>query len=435
MKERLLKNAKILLLALYLFLIANSTLAAERALEVNYPSAGGSAPTTTGVSFPEYVIYIYKFIITAAGVIAFGVLVLAGIRFLTSAGKPENLTKARDQIVSAFWGIILLLASYLILSTINPQLVLFNLPGISLPQISPAPQPIAELPTSDLLRRLKTMAEAIKVIPDKIKENATEIKLLTGDDKCNCDRTRSLCLCNGGAPGSSCEAKWCYAGPDMGNDPNLCGGEYSKGAHPCPDIIRIKALQKEIVDWRDVLLYYKTRALAEAEDLNRNITLVLDKKIAFYNELISRLRTMGTIPLEAISRAEKDLQKIQEEKQYKTQLIQKLKDLAAALAKVELPTTEIAKLPDRCLSDINLATTLAEAGAPATKIAKCKPSCLAGGKYGCHDKLCGCQPDKCSGGNPCPVEEIKKQVSKINPLPGEIMGACDQIINIINQIK
>ena len=418
MKEKLLKNAKILLLALYLFLIANSTLAAERALEVNYPSAGGSAPTTTGVSFPEYVIYIYKFIITAAGVIAFGVLVLAGIRFLTSAGKPENLTKARDQIVAVFWGIILLLASYLILLNINPQLVSFNLPGISLPQVSPIAQPAAELPTSDLLRRLKIMAETIKTLPDKIKQNATEIKSLT--DNCNCDRTRSLCLCNDGRPGSSCEAKWCYAGPDMGNDPNLCGGEYSKGAHPCPDIIRIKALQKEIVDWRDVLLYYKIRALAEAEDLNRNITLVLDKKIAFYNELISRLRTMGTIPPEAISRAEKDLQKIQEEKQYKTQLIQKLKDLAAALAKIELPTTEIAKLPDQCFSDVG---------------AKCQPSCLTGDKYGCHDKLCGCQPDKCSGGNPCPVQEIQNQVSKINPLPGEIMGACDQIINIISQIK
>lgn len=418
MKGILLKNANILFLTLCLFLIANSALAAERALEVNYPSTGGSAPTTTGVSFPEYVIYIYKFIITAAGVIAFGALLLAGILYLTSAGKPERMKEAKDQMLATFWGIILLLASYLILLNINPQLVSFNLPGISLPQVSPSAQPSTELPTSDLLRRLKTMAETIKTLPEKIKQNADEIKSLT--DKCNCDRTRSLCLCNDGRPGSSCEAKWCYAGPDMGNDPNLCGGEYSKGAHPCPDIIRIKALQKEIVDWRDILLYYRIRALAEAEDLNRNITLVLDKKIAFYNELIPRLRTMGTIPPQIISLAEKDLQKVQEEKQYKTQLIQKLKDLAAALAKVELPTTEIAKLPGQCFSDVGT---------------KCQPSCIAGNKYGCHDKLCGCQPDKCSGGNPCPVQEIQSQVGKINPLPGEITGACDQIINIISQIK
>ena len=339
-------------------------------------------------------------------------------RYLTSTGKPENLTKARNQIVSAFWGIILLLASYLILVNINPQLVSFNLPGINLPQVSPVIRPSPGLPSSDLLARIKDMADTIKTLPDKVKKDADDIKSLT--DKCNCDRTRSLCLCNGGEANASCEAKWCYAGPDTGNDPNLCGGEYSKGAHPCPDAAKIGVLQKDIVDLRDVMLYYKTRALAEANDLNSNITLVLDKKIAFYSALIAREKTRNVISPAMISRLEQELQKIEQEKQYKIQLIQELKDLATALAKVETPTTEIAKLPDRCFSDIGT---------------KCKPSCLTGNKYGCHDKLCGCQPDKCSGGNPCPVSEIQNQASQINSLPGEITGICDQIINIIGQIK
>ncbi len=415
MNKKPLKIAVFFLATISLFLIFGFALAA-RSLEVDY--RGLDTQNLDDVDVPLFIKYIYGFFIAGAGITALWNLTQGGIILLTSAGNPEKIKAARDKIVAVFWGIILLLASYLILVNINPQLISLSLTNINLPQVSPTSYPDPDLPSSDLLRRIKDMADIVKTLPDKAKGNAEDIKSLT--DKCDCDRTRSLCLCNGGEANASCEAKWCYAGPDAGNDPNLCGGQYPKGAHPCPDAVRIGALQKEIVGWRDIMLYYKTRALAEAKDLNLNVTLVLDKKIAFYNALISREKANEVASPATTNQLERELQKIEQEKQYKTQLIQKLKDLATALTKVEAPTTEIAKLPDQCFSDVG---------------AKCQPSCLTGARYGCHDKLCGCQPDKCSGGNPCPVSEIQNQASQINSLPGEIMGICDQIINIIGQIK
>lgn len=415
MNKKTLKITIFFLATISLFLMFSFAFAA-RSLEVDYRGLG--VKNLEDVDVPLFIKYIYGFLIAGAGITALWNLINSGVIFLTSAGNPEKMKAARDQIVATFWGIILLLASYLILVNINPQLVSLSLPNVNLPQASPIPYPAPDLPSSDLLRRIKDMADMVKTLPDKAKGNAEDIKSLTG--KCNCDRTRSLCLCNGGEANASCEAKWCYAGPDTGNDPNLCGGQYSQGAHPCPDAAKIGTLQKEIVGWRDIMLYYRIRALAEVEDLKLNITLVLDKKIAFYNVLIPREETRGVVSPEMISRLERELQKIEQEKQYKTQLIQKLKDLATALAKIEVPASEIARLPDQCFSDVGT---------------KCQPSCLTGNRYGCHDKLCGCQPDKCSGGNPCPVSEIQNQTSKISSLPGEITGICDQIINIIGQIK
>lgn len=62
---------------------------------------------------------------------AFGVSVLGGARHLTSAGDPTKMSDARDQIFSGILGLIILLASYLILTTINPQLVILKLPGLA----------------------------------------------------------------------------------------------------------------------------------------------------------------------------------------------------------------------------------------------------------------------------------------------------------------
>lgn len=441
MHKKLLKTIFFSSASLCLLLMSSLALAANK-LEVNYPGLNSD-----NIDLPSFIKYVYEFFIIGAGVTALWYLIQGGVLYLASAGNPGMMEEAKNQIIAVFWGVILLLASYLILVNINPQLISLNLPGISHPQTSPVTFPTPSLPSSDLLMRLKDMADTIKTLPDKIKKNAEDIKTLT--DKCDCARTRSLCLCNGGEANASCEAKWCYVGPSSGNNENSTASDQNSagndqnfwsdqgtgtgngqdqcnkqqnqtGAHPCPDAVKISSLQKEIVDWRDVILFYKIRALAEAKDLDANITLVLDKKISFYNALISQEQARDIISPAMISRLQQELQKIQQEKQYKTQLIQELKNLATALAKVEAPTTEIAGLPDRCLSDVGT---------------KCKPSCLTGSAYGCHDKLCGCQPDKCSGGNPCPVSEIQNQAGQINSLPGEITGICDKIINITGQIK
>jgi hypothetical protein len=48
-------------------------------------------------------------------------------------GEPAKLGEAKDRIRSAFFGLILLLGSWLILNTINPQLTTLKMPSLPTP--------------------------------------------------------------------------------------------------------------------------------------------------------------------------------------------------------------------------------------------------------------------------------------------------------------
>lgn len=100
--------------------IAASGFVFARDLQVNYPQNG---PTTTDIGLKGYINYIYKFFMGLAGVIAFGALVFAGFQYLTSAGNPQAMTNAKNQMTGAIIGLLLLLGSHILLSTINPRLV------------------------------------------------------------------------------------------------------------------------------------------------------------------------------------------------------------------------------------------------------------------------------------------------------------------------
>lgn len=81
----------------------------------------GVAQTGT-VDFGAFVSGVFRLLFWLAGILAIGLLVFGGISYMTS----EIVTKkfnARERIVAAFYGLGLLLISYLILFTINPKLV------------------------------------------------------------------------------------------------------------------------------------------------------------------------------------------------------------------------------------------------------------------------------------------------------------------------
>lgn len=50
---------------------------------------------------------------------------------MTSAGDPSKSSDARDQIFNAVLGLVIMLASWMILNTINPQLVELKEPGLA----------------------------------------------------------------------------------------------------------------------------------------------------------------------------------------------------------------------------------------------------------------------------------------------------------------
>ena len=75
----------------------------------------------------QYIAALYKFFVGIAGIVAVVMISLGGFIWLFSGGSPDKISKAKELILGAIFGLLLALGSYLILYTINPQLVDFSL--------------------------------------------------------------------------------------------------------------------------------------------------------------------------------------------------------------------------------------------------------------------------------------------------------------------
>ena len=153
-----------------------------RELEIKYPTVPGTTtPTTVETGLPQYVKYIFNFAIWIAGLLAFGVIVLGGIRWLTSAGDPNKLRDAKDQLFAAFLGLIILLSSYLILTTINPQLVLFEALPLRAVELKSPPAPIPEI--EKITTSINVELPSGSMVENRIfpEERMTRIKKIAAD--------------------------------------------------------------------------------------------------------------------------------------------------------------------------------------------------------------------------------------------------------------
>ncbi len=113
------KKTFFIFLFLSFFLLAGNVFATE----VNWPTS-----PLTGVSlndsseFHEFIAYLYGWGIGLGALFAFGMLIYAGIEYMTSVGDPGKIKNAINRISSALFGLALLLGSWMILNTINPQI-------------------------------------------------------------------------------------------------------------------------------------------------------------------------------------------------------------------------------------------------------------------------------------------------------------------------
>jgi hypothetical protein len=244
-------------------------------LEVQYPEIGGVKPETVSTGLPQYVKYVFNFGIATFGLVVFGALLWAGFLYLTSAGRPDRLKEARDRILSAFLGLIILLSSYIVLTTINPQLVIFPLTALTptqktatttTPVSGPKPEEInlitTELPLGQSIENgvwLKERRDAIinlmkddrDFLTEKMKVDDKEsdriadlvkyLKLLT--EECRCEKLKGLCT----------------KPKDWANSVG-CSGD------PCPDDIRkkidkildiIQQKQKDLLDFQEAIVVKK----------------------------------------------------------------------------------------------------------------------------------------------------------------------------------
>ena len=85
---------------------------------------GGGGVTTGGLG--KCITQIYKWSLGAAAILALLMVVLGGYKVMTAGGNAEQATSGKDYVLSALVGLALLFGAYLILNTINPDLVNFR---------------------------------------------------------------------------------------------------------------------------------------------------------------------------------------------------------------------------------------------------------------------------------------------------------------------
>jgi len=93
--------------------------------------SGGTTIHPDGTALPRCVNQIYVWSLGIASLLALLMMVVGGYTYMTAAGNAERTTKGTEMIWSAIIGLALLFGAFLILNTINPDLVNFNLDSLN----------------------------------------------------------------------------------------------------------------------------------------------------------------------------------------------------------------------------------------------------------------------------------------------------------------
>ncbi|HAT68253.1 MAG: hypothetical protein A2481_03790 [Candidatus Yonathbacteria bacterium RIFOXYC2_FULL_47_9] len=104
---------------------------------------GGSEPATWTLS--TYLSGAIKLLVASAGALAVVMLVIGGTQYVAAGINPSAKGDAKERIGNALIGLILVLTSYLILNSIDPKLVQFNL---TLPPVAAVPMVIYTPPST-----------------------------------------------------------------------------------------------------------------------------------------------------------------------------------------------------------------------------------------------------------------------------------------------
>ncbi|OGZ45102.1 MAG: hypothetical protein A3J54_04470 [Candidatus Ryanbacteria bacterium RIFCSPHIGHO2_02_FULL_45_13b] len=109
--------------SLLLFLYMHTTTDAETTYKLLAPLPGGAQELPADGGFSLYAKEVFWFLLSAAAVLALVMLVIGGVEYVGSAGNTSLLGDAKARMTNALLGLLLALTSWLILNTINPDLV------------------------------------------------------------------------------------------------------------------------------------------------------------------------------------------------------------------------------------------------------------------------------------------------------------------------
>lgn len=389
-----------------------------------------------GNSFPEYIQYLFNISFGLAGLGAFLMLIYAGFQYLSSAGSPERIKEAKKRILTSFLGLFLVIASYGLLITINPDIVMLIMPQLEEVEIISPPLEAKEIRLS-LLGTVKEVGYIGGLLAEEIDDSSSFI--FESILKCNCIFARGLCLCDGGSESSSCEPEMCYAGTDG-------------GGHPCSNYDKIKEEMESILFRFKEIVYYQNRAVG-SDFLKTNIIdegiEVLEEGILDFDfsdlslegglsratglggearslqEDIDKVLMLRSKQYEAIIAVQTDERiinslmetssKITQEIELKEDLRDKLIEFAIIIEFLKKPIDDLTSLPEQCA--LNTQT-------------QCEPKCIGE----CYDTYIGCHAI-CVGLNPCPFIEIGLAYGQIELVKDELIDSTEEIMGIIDEIR
>lgn len=103
------------------------------AVPSNLPGLINGGVRTDFISFLKW---FYPFLLSAAAVLAVLMIVVSGVQWAGSMGSEQAIKNAKDRLTNAIFGLILAFAAWLILNTINPDLIKLRVETKSINQIA-----------------------------------------------------------------------------------------------------------------------------------------------------------------------------------------------------------------------------------------------------------------------------------------------------------
>lgn len=124
------KNFILFLLFAVCYLLFAVSATAQVQLETGLPNIPGSQ-LPVGQELPSYINYLFIFGLGLITVLALGRMMYGGIQYILAVGNVAKVEEAKETVTQALIGLGLLLISYLLLRTINPDLVNLKNPNLT----------------------------------------------------------------------------------------------------------------------------------------------------------------------------------------------------------------------------------------------------------------------------------------------------------------
>ena len=122
------KTAIVTVFVSAIFVSANFMVAKAYEPLVRIPGLPPAGP----INLSQYIVGLYNFLLSIVGIVAVMMLIIGGMKYIAAAGNASVISDAKDTIWNAILGLLLALLSWVIVSTINPDVLYIKHPASSL---------------------------------------------------------------------------------------------------------------------------------------------------------------------------------------------------------------------------------------------------------------------------------------------------------------